>query len=243
MTENSAIKKQIRGSSLLLLGKFFSVGLNFATQVLIVRYLTKADYGAWSYVLTVVIFFQTFSTLGLKRSVSRFLPIFHEKEEYDKLYGTIALMFITIVGTSLIIISAVYISPGLISGLISGNEQPVILLFILIFLVPVEAIDGLMIGLFASFASAKAIFFRRHIISPFFKIAVVLLLIGFGSDLLFLAYGYLIASIVGVFISLWILIRLLNKQGLFKYFHLKSIDIPAKEIFLFTLPLLSSEVL
>lgn len=242
-SEDSAIKKQIRGSSLLLFGKFISVGLNFAIQVLIVRYLSKPDYGAWGYVLTIVLFFQAFSTLGLKRSISRFLPIYHEKEEHDKLFGTIALMVITIIFSSVIIISAVYISPQMITSLISGDGQPTAILFILIFLVPVEAIDGLTVGLFASFTSAKAIFYRRHILSPILKLIVVLLLIGFGSDVFFLAYGYLVASIIGVIISSWILFRLLRKQGLFSDFSFSSINIPAREIFIFTIPLLTSEIL
>ena len=92
-----ATKKQIRGSSLLLLGRFISIGLNFATQVMMVRYLSTTDYGSWGYALALVNFFEVFSTLGLKRSISRFIPIYHENEEYEKLFGTIALVFMTIV--------------------------------------------------------------------------------------------------------------------------------------------------
>ena len=59
--QNHAARKQIRGSSLLMAGKFISVGLNFASQVLIVRYLTKSDYGAWAYTFAIVGFFHGFS--------------------------------------------------------------------------------------------------------------------------------------------------------------------------------------
>jgi O-antigen/teichoic acid export membrane protein len=243
IAENDATSKQIRGSSLLVVGKFLSVGLNLATQVLLVRYLTKSDYGSWTYALAAVAFFQTFSTLGLKRSISRFLPIFHEKEEFDKLFGTIALAIATILISGLIIITAVYISPELISQLISGNKQPALLLLILVFLVPVEAIDGLLIGIFASFMRPGAIFFRKHVLAPLLKLAVVLLLILLEKDVYFVAYGYLFGSLIGVLIYAKILSGLLHQQGLRQHLSLNSINIPFKEIFLFTIPLLSSDLL
>src|SRR6476661_5203575 len=53
-TTKSATAKAVRGSSLLLLGKVLALGLNFVSQILIVRYLTKNDYGAFAYALSIV---------------------------------------------------------------------------------------------------------------------------------------------------------------------------------------------
>lgn len=235
--------KQIRGSSLLLLGKFLSIGINLATQVMMVRYLSKADFGAWGYALAIVSFFETISTLGLARSQTRFIPIYHEKEEYDKLFGTIALIFITLVSTSILIISAIFLAPELIAKLISGDSQPVTLLFIMIFLVPVDGIDRAMEGMFASFVNPKAIFFRKYILTPVLRLAVVLLLILFGSTVFFLAYGYLAAGLVGVVIYIVSFYFMMKKEGLLSHFSLNNINIPAKEIFAFTIPLMSSDLL
>jgi len=41
-----ATQKQLRGSSLLLIGRFLSLGINFAAQVLMARYLPKSGFGA-----------------------------------------------------------------------------------------------------------------------------------------------------------------------------------------------------
>ena len=199
--------KQIRGSSLLFAGKLVSVGINLAAQVIIVRYLSKTDFGAWGYVLALVAFFHAFSTLGLNRSITRFIPIYHEKDEYEKLFGTIVLVMVTIFTTSVIVVTAVFLYPELIAGLVSGNYQPVTLLFIMIFLVPVQAIDVVLLGLFASFTSPKAIFIRKYILEPMLKLCVVLLLVSLGSTVFFLAYGYLAVSIFGVVIYIWIFIR------------------------------------
>lgn len=242
--KQDATHKQIRGSSLLLLGRGFSVILNFATQVLIVRYLSKGDYGAWTYCLALVAFFQAFATIGLDRSITRFIPIYHEKEEFDKLFGTLFLVLICVVVAAIIIVGAVYVSHDTFSRLIANNEQaPMNLLFVMIFLVPVQAFDGILLGLFASFAKPRAIFYRKHILAPTLKLTVALLLIKFESDVLFLAYGFLFASLVGVIICFAFLLRLLKQEGLFARLQLANVNVPAREIFAFTIPLLSSDIL
>ena len=62
---HEATRKQIRGSSLLLGGRFISLGINFAIQIMIVRYLSKADYGAWAYVISLVSLGVSVATFGL----------------------------------------------------------------------------------------------------------------------------------------------------------------------------------
>src|SRR5215208_3098799 len=95
--KHNATSRQIRGSSLLLLGRSLSMAVNFIVQVLIVRHLAKSDYGAFAYVLsTFVLVCQTIATFGLDRAMTRFVPIYHEKEDYDKLFGTIVMVVGTI---------------------------------------------------------------------------------------------------------------------------------------------------
>src|SRR5919198_1404902 len=44
-----ATDQHLRGSVLLLFGRVVALGLNFLIQILIVRYLSKSDYGAFAY--------------------------------------------------------------------------------------------------------------------------------------------------------------------------------------------------
>ena len=228
-----ASARHIRGSSLLLLGKVISVGIGLATQVALVRYLDKADFGAWGYAISVISFFGTICTLGLSRSQTRFIRVF----------GTIALMLITIISTSILIISAIFLAPDVITKLVGGNAQPVMLLFVMIFLVPVEAVDRVFEGLFASFNDARTIFIRRHILSPLFRLVVVLLLIGLEQSVIFVAYGYLSAAILGVLIYFGAFLKMARREALLANFRLNHIDIPAREIFTFSLPLMTSDLL
>src|ERR1700688_3586881 len=89
--ERDATRVHIRGSSRLLGGKCLARGNNFAAQMLVVRYFSTGDYGAIAFGLGIVGLFQIVAVLGLNEAVARFVPIYHQNREYEKLLGTILL--------------------------------------------------------------------------------------------------------------------------------------------------------
>src|SRR5262245_27444468 len=95
--ERSSARRQIRGSSMLFAGRLMSMFINFGVHVLIVRYLSKADYGAFAYAMSMANLGTTVADFGLHRAVSRLVPIYHEQHEYKKLAGTVVLAMTTIV--------------------------------------------------------------------------------------------------------------------------------------------------
>jgi O-antigen/teichoic acid export membrane protein len=242
--KNSATNRQIRGSSLMLVGRALSMGVNFVVQVLIVRYFAtaKGDYGAFAYALSIVTLGESIATFGLDRAVTRFLPIYHERQEYNKLFGTIFLVVGTIVSLSVSMILLLYSLQSVIAQSWIQDQQALALTLVLIFLAPVQALDGLLVGMFAVFASPRSIFFRRYILAPGLKLTVVLLLIYGQSGVFFLATGYLAAGAIGVGLYTVILFNVLRKQGLFKYFNFRAITFPVREVFAFTIPLLTSDL-
>ncbi|HNP70106.1 MAG TPA: flippase [Kouleothrix sp.] len=245
--KHSSTNRQIRGSSLMLVGRTISMVANFAIQVLIVRYLSKANYGAFAYAMSFVTLGQTLATFGLDRAITRFVPIYHERKEYNKMFGTILLVIGTIVSLGLLMIGLAYAFQGFIGQtLLNDSEgdkaQIIALLLILIGLAPVQALDDLIAALFAIFASPRAIFFRKYILSPGLKLSVVLLLMLFRSDEFFLASGYLAAGILGTSVYGFTLFRTLQKQQLFKELHFGSLSVPVRELFAFTIPLLTSDL-
>src|SRR5687768_213799 len=127
-----ASRRQIRGGSLLLSGRLLAICVNFAGQVLIVRYLATSDYGAWAYALSVVALLQTLAPLGLDRAAARFVPIFHENRQPDKVAGAIFLVIGTILFVSIAVIAALFLFPGPVARLIEDGRHSLALLFILI---------------------------------------------------------------------------------------------------------------
>jgi O-antigen/teichoic acid export membrane protein len=242
---HKAATRQLRGSSFMLVGRMISLGLNFLTNVLIVRYFAeqKEVYGAFTYALSIVALIQSFATFGLDRAVTRFLSIYHEREEYGKLFGTLWMIFSTLIGLSTAIILFLYVFQQQILtwGWITQAEAlPLVLL--LVFLAPVQAFDQLCEGMFAVFSSTKAIFFRKYLLAPSLRLSVVGLLIWFQSDIYFLAGGYLAISVLGVMLYLWMLIRLLQDIKLFEHFSFETFTVPWREVLAFTVPMLSSDL-
>jgi O-antigen/teichoic acid export membrane protein len=235
--EADATRTHIRGSSLLLAGQCVSLSINFAAQVLVVRYFSTGDYGALAFGLGIVGLFQIVAVLGLNEAVARFVPVYHQNREHEKLFGTILFATGIVVLSGAAIILAVH---GPLSHFLTSEKLAVRLLSILIFLVPIEAADALLDALFASLAGTRDIFLRKYILGPGLKFAVVVFLIWRGSSVVFLAYGYLLASAVGELAYIGMLLRLLETQGLLRELKSLSIQIPTREILSFVLPGLSS---
>jgi O-antigen/teichoic acid export membrane protein len=237
LREKDATRKHIRGSSLLLFGRMLSLGINFFTQVLMVRYLSTRDFGVFAYGLAVVGFFRLFASLGLQDAIPRFVPIYQENREYGKMFGTIFLAMGAVLATGIVIVAVVWQAPMVLMPFMNHESLPSLgVLSILIALVPVETADALLDGLFASFAGTRDIFFRRYLLGPGLKFVVVVLLLWMKSTIMFLAYGYLVAGATGVLVYGSLLIKLLREQGLLQRFRLKDIDIPFRETLAFVLP-------
>lgn len=234
-------RKQIRGSSLLLLGSVLSAAINFAAQVFMVRYLSTKEFGGLAYALSVVAFCQVFSTFGLQKAIPRFVPIYHEKREYGKLFGTVLLVLGTIL-LALAIVTALDSMPRSMFRFMTSEHLPLALLSIMVFLIPIQAMDDLLVSLLASLGSPRTIFLRSYVLAPGLKLAAVLLLIALRKNVTFLAYGYLAASALGVAIFAVVLIRQLHRQGLFQGVTLGSISVPFKEMLAFAIPILSSDL-
>jgi O-antigen/teichoic acid export membrane protein len=233
-------KKSLRGSTLLLGGRVISMAANFAGQVLIVRYLSKSDYGAFAYVMSLISLGSSLVVFGMDRTITRFAPIYKEKGEYHNLFGAMIIMVSTIFSLGFFLVLLVFSFRGWISESFIKDQRQVNLLLLLIVLVPIQAFDSLLVGMLAIFAKPSAIFFRRYILGPGLKILVVLSIILLQSNVYFLSAGYMVAGALGVVIYSGVLIQNLRKQELWKHFNIKKIKFPIKEVFGFSIPLLST---
>lgn len=238
---DTAAREHLRGSSLLLSGRCLAIGAKFATQLLIVRHLTTADYGAWAYALSVVALLGGFSSLSMNRSVTRFMAIYHQSRQYERFFGLVILIASTVILTGLVFISGLYLFPDRLTALVGGDTQPLMVLTVLILLVPLEALDHLVISIFATFSRARAIFARRYMLGPGLRLLVVLAMVVFGAGTRFLALGYLFSAIFGLTLYAFLAIRLLQSERLLAGEHLRRVEVPVKEIVSFTVPLMTSD--
>jgi O-antigen/teichoic acid export membrane protein len=237
----SANRRQIRGSSLLLVGRMIGLALDFVAQVLIVRYLEKTEYGAFALAMSIVAIGTTVCLLGLERTVGRFAPIYQEKGDLGRMWGTITVVVVTVITMGLAVILGVYAFQGVLGGLVK-NELALSILLLMIVLAPLQALDSLLISLFATFGSARSIFLRRYVFAPVLQLSIVIALVATGSGVRLLALGYVVAAAVGILIYTVVLLRMLRNQGLLAELRRDTIRLPTREIFAFSIPLLASDL-
>jgi O-antigen/teichoic acid export membrane protein len=238
-----AAHAQLRGSSLLLVGRGVSLLATLAIQVIIVRYLTKTEYGAFAYALSIATLAAGLTTAGLDRAVPRFVPIYDEANDHGRLIGTIAVALGTILGLGFVLVLAIVGLQGWLAGTGIADPQAVALLAILIALAPLQAIDDLQTALLAVVSTPRAIFVRRYLLTPGLRVLVVLLLAASGGDARFLATGYVLAAAVGVVIYGAVLWRILRERGFIGRALESGVRFPFRAVFGFALPLLSTDLL
>jgi O-antigen/teichoic acid export membrane protein len=237
-----AVAAQVRGSSILLVGRVLAMAVNLIIQVLTVRYLSKDAFGAFAYALSIVSVAENLVTFGLDRSITRFVPIYEERGDRARLLGTLVLALSTVLLLGLAVCVVVIGLQGWVAGTVISDQQAVALLAILILLAPVNALDSLLMGMFAVFAKPRAIFVRRYVLNPGLRLLVVLVVILRGADVGALAAGYVLGGALGVAVYSGVLARLLRQRGLLSGPLRGNVDIPTREVMAFTIPLLSSEL-
>ena len=239
---DDATRSQIRGSSLLLAGQGLTMVVNLVAQVLIARHLSKGDFGAFSYALSIVVLCEMIAALGLRRGVSRFLPIYEERGEIEKAMGTLIFALNVVIWLGLAVVLVVLGLRGVIAGSVGDAADAKALLAILILLAPIQALEALLDGVFAVFARPRAILMRRHVYTPLMRLAVVGLLVAGEHDARFLAEGYVITGVVGLAIYGAMLGPVLRSRGFLAPFRERRLVFPVREVLGFTLPLLSNDV-
>lgn len=240
--QGNATRKQVRGSAIILAGRGISILLNFAVQVLAVRYLSKTDYGAFGYALSAVEIASRLTLFGMDRAASRFAAVYHERRDPARVLGSLLVMGATVVSVGLGVVVAVLGFRGLLGSRLVSDPLSLTLLMSLIILAPVEALNYLLQSVFAVFVRARLIFFRRYIIGPGLKLAAVLIVVGAKGDVRMLATVYTVAGFIGLLIGLGLLRRVLKDAGVLGIVPLAGVKASAREIFSFGVPMMISDV-
>lgn len=232
----------MRGSSLLLFGRLFSLVVNLAAQVLVVRAFSKSDYGAFAYALSMIAMAQHVSLLGLNKAVARFVPIFQERGDYRAVFGTILTALATVIGLGLALMFLTFGLRGVLVGSVVTDPLAVALMMTLIALAPLQSLDHVFQSLLSVFARPRAIFFRRYVLKPLLKLAAILLVMAVHGDVQLLATCQVVAGVIGAVLYAMILWQVLRDEHLLEKFDARQLRYPVRRIFRFSVPLLSSNL-
>ena len=236
MPKSSSTKKHLRGSSLMLAGRMVALLINLVTQTVIVRALTKEDYGSFAYVLSLLLLGSSLAKLSMDKALSRYVPIYFEKGDLPRTARVIMFVFMSnlLVGMTLVA-GAVWLAPQLIQNALSLQ-----LLTFMAILAPIEAMENGFQKLLAILAKPRSLMFRRHVLGPVLKLSAALPLLIYSGDVLLLGYCYLGARVLGTLVSFTMVRSELSKAGILP--HLKQGPGEAKELLAFSLPLTTLDV-
>lgn len=211
-------------------------------QVLTVRYLAKTDFGAFAYALAVASTGASVAILGLNRGVNRFVPIDHERRDFASMFGTMIGSVGAVAGLGFAIVAVVIGAQIILGRSVTDDPLAVGLLLIVIGLAPLQALDSLLEGMVATFATPRALCVRRHVIGPGLKLSAVLFVVLIQGSVHLLAWCYLLAGGLGVALYALILHRALRESGLLSRLRRLRPRFGARRLLGFSLPLLSTDL-
>ena len=236
------VRRHLRGSSLLLVGRLASLAINLGVQVLTVRYLARADYGMFAWALVAIAGATQLVLLGLDTTVSRFVAIYHERGDQARVSGAIALSLGGIGLASLLLVGAAFAGRAALPGLLGAEPGAVSLLLVMIAMAPLQALDSILHALYGVFGRAGSIMLRRYLVGPGLKLACVLAVMACGGGTFALALAYAVSLAAGVGIYGLLLVQILRRDAALASSSPRRLVLPAREMFGFAASLLTAEL-
>jgi len=232
------LKKVVKGAGIVFIGTILGTILGLITRVIVVRYITKTEYGLLSLSLVIMSILVTLSCLGFQNSVPRYISYALGKKDYSRAWATIRssielTIFLSIIFSLLLCffagtISQLFHKPGL-SGVIK----------ILAFTIPLNALVTLLVSILRGFEDVKPKVYFQNI----FQMGIKIVLLGLVVFLALSFKGVLYVYLITILLTLTLLIVYARKK------IPKLIPVPAtnyspikKELILFSLPLLGTSI-
>lgn len=240
--DQAAGRKHVRGSSLLLAGRMIALAINFVVQVLIVRYLSKEGYGAFAYGYSIAMLAARMTPLGTEKAISRFVPIYHEDKDLQRVKGSLIVAIMTVVLMGVLLVGLTVAAKNALSATVVQDPLALSVLMMIISLAPLHAMENVLEKILAIFGRVKSLFMRRYVITPLLRLVAVCSLMAIGGDAVYLAAAYVATTVIGVFVTAHILWRALRKDQLLSELAKIKADLPTKRLLGFGMPLLSSDV-
>jgi O-antigen/teichoic acid export membrane protein len=235
-------RKSLRGSMLLLAGRLVSMVFTVATQVVMVRALSKEDYGVFAYAFALMAAGRILLSLGQGRLLSRFMSKYDEEQDYLRMFGSVLITVGTIMVTSTILLGGLAFFAEPLVAATFDEPNAVEVLLVLAFLAPLEALDQVFVSLFAVFSKPTAIFVRKYILTPSLRLGVVVVIAVSGGTVEQMALGYVLTSAFGIAIYMSLLIRVMRERGMMQHLRTDGVKLPFKDVFSFSFPTLTSEL-
>jgi len=234
------LKKIARGATILMVGMFLGLLLQFIARLIVARYALETDYGIFSLALVVLTFAMMLASLGLHVGATRYIAHFRAMGDAAKVRGTISGSLLMAATASVVIGVALFFGAEAIALNIFHTPDLIPGLKIFSIGVPFFTLINVLVALFRGFDRVEPqAYFQFILLNTLFPLLLampVFLKLPFVS----VFYVYL-ATLVLTFIALSI--YTVKKLPPLTAFAGDKAGIPVtKELLLFSLPLFGNSI-
>lgn len=224
-----------KGGAFQLLGRIFSALLAFGVNVLVIRYLSREQYGLITLAYTFSAMLVVLSTLGLNSGMPRFIAASF-KDDNVAISQVFVIVFPLILCISVLASWLAYYFSDSISSLLSKPDFQHVL-EMLIWITPMIVVLRLFVFVFRGYGNARAKLYFEDLLLPFLKLAFIVMAIVLGAGL---------NGVLGAYIVSELLVA--GSIALYSYYKLNLIKggvnvYAAAALLRFSAPLLTMELL
>lgn len=231
----NSIQKIAKGSSIIFIGTLSSLFFGLLTNIIIVRFMSREEFGIYSLALTIVTVCITISTLGLQEGTTRFIAHFRAKNERTSIKDTIcSSILISLLSSILITILITSFSNYVAINIFKIREISRVLQ-ILGIAIPFIVLSDVLISVFRGFDKAMVRVYFSNIMKPILYLCLLVLAVHFKLSFTSIISTYVVSAII-TFLALFLYFTKKSPQS----FSWKQLNFNnrSKELLRYSVPLL-----
>ncbi len=235
------LQKIVKGTGFILLANVVGTVLGFLFRIIVVRYISKSEYGLLSLAIAITNILAVFCSLGLVNSIPRFIAHSLAQRNYARILETIRVSIKVIVFSSIFVTSILFLFANRISVLL---HKPALnsVIRVFSFVLPFSVLTEIFISILRGFEDVKGKIFLQNIFLTGIKIFLVTLVVFLGFSFTGVLWSYLIASVLTAVVLLFYVKACVEKFVPRSLINHRATSVK-KELVFFSLPLFGSSIL
>ena len=235
-TVDTTLRKVAKGAGIFLFGTVFSLLIGLVTRVIVVRYLSKPDYGVLTLALTIFGIVQAVASFGIPLAMVRQFSYYSGKGDEERARATVKIALYLIIALGLIWSVLLFLLSGFLAKTFRMPDLSWVLRLIS-FSIPFALLNGYLVSLYQAFENARAKIIFNDFLLGFFRFLFVVLVILAGLSFFGVVLAYVLAPVTTF--MLFFLYSLKDLSKLRGIIHLKYV----RELLFFSAPLALQSIL